>query len=404
MSRIHPIVLQINATANWGSTGKIAESIGVAILNHGWRSIIAYGRWNNPSLSCLVRVGSWSNKYFHFAEQRVRDNEGLCSRIATRRLIKKVDKIKPDVVQLHNIHDHFLNYRLLFRYLNQTDIKVVWTFHDCWAFTGHCFHFVTKDCDRWETGCYSCPMKSVLPKTFLDRSKKNYELKQSLFCGNKNLTVVPVSEWMAGFVRKSFLKDNRIEVIKNGIDLNVFKPIGEEEENDFYDILAVSSVWSQEKGLYDIFKLRSLLSDDYRITIVGLSEKQVKELPVGIIGIQRTQDVDDLVRLYSNSNILINPTYADTFPTVNLEALACGTPVITYDTGGSPETIDADTGIVVKQGDVSGMVEAIKSICSKGREHYSFACRRRAEMHFEKNNCYKKYIYLYEDLLARSEK
>lgn len=394
-----PKILQINITANWGSTGKIAESIGMAALSKGWESYIAYGRWANTSSSRLIKVGNSLNKYLHFAEQRIFDNEGLCSRRATRDLISQIDEIKPDIVQLHNIHDHYLNYRLLFEYLNQTDIKVVWTFHDCWAFTGHCFHFVTAGCEKWKSECSECPMKNVFPKTVLDCSKKNYELKKRLFSECKNLTIVPCSDWMASFVRHSFLKEKKIEVIKNGIDLTVFKPSKQRTADGKFCILAVSNVWNQEKGLYDIYRLRSLLTSEYLITVVGLSKKQLKALPTGITGIKRTQNAQELVNLYSLANVLINPTYADTFPTVNLEALACGTPVITYKTGGSPEAIDDKTGLVVSQGDVEKMAIAIRDICSKDRATLVKDCRERAEKEFDKNKCFEKYLHVYESLL-----
>lgn len=394
-----PTLLQINITANWGSTGKIAESIGIAAIKAGWESYVAYGRWSNPSQSNLIKVGGWWDKYFHFAEQRIRDNEGLCSRRATKKLIRQIEELKPDIVHLHNIHDHYLNYRLLFEYLNQTDIRVVWTFHDCWAFTGHCFHFVTENCMKWKTGCFECPMRSISPKTLLDRSKEHFELKKRLFSACKNLTIVPCSDWMADFVRQSFLKDKRIEVIKNGVDLDVFKPLEMGTRDNSFEVLAVSNVWNESKGFTDIFKLRELLPKEYNITVVGLSANQVDKLPKGVLGIQRTQNVQELVELYTNANVLVNPTYADTFPTVNLEALACGTPVITYRTGGSPESVTQETGVVVEQGDVEAMANAIKVICGGDREKYRRACRERAEEHFEKNKCFEKYVKLYEELI-----
>ena len=391
------ILLQINVTANWGSTGKIAESIGLAALNQGWESYIAYGRYSNPSKSKLIKIGSQLDVYTHYAEQRVWDNEGLSSRSATKKLIAQIKEINPDVVQLHNIHDHYLNYRILFEYLNSTNIQVVWTFHDCWVFTGHCFHFVTKKCNKWKTGCYDCPLKSEFPKTMFDRSKKNYDLKKSLFTSCKNLTIVPCSEWMANFVSESFLKEKRMQVIHNGVDLNIFKPVGNKNSNNKFHVLAVSNVWNKDKGLFDIYQLRKDLSSEYNITIVGLSDAQIKELPDGIVGIQRTQNVQELVELYSSADVLINPTYADTFPTVNLEALACGTPVITYNTGGSPEAVDENTGDVVSQGDVLALKESIE----KMRLHplSSDLCCKRAEQYFDKNKCFNKYIQLYESLL-----
>lgn len=392
-----PKLLQINATANWGSTGKIAEQIGLCAMAHGWASYIAYGRYCNHSKSYLLKVGTKLDTYFHYGEQRIRDNEGLCSRGATRKLIDRINDIQPDIIHLHNIHDHYINYRILFGYLNQTNIKVVWTFHDCWAFTGHCMHFVTENCERWKEKCHDCPMKGQYPKTVIDRSESNYLLKKELFTSCKNLTIVPASYWLGNFVSDSFLKDKRIQVIHNGIDLNVFNIISPKSSNKFR-ILGVSSVWPKAKGIYDIFELRKMLPpEEYEIMMVGLSKNQIEELPDGIIGIERTQNVQDLVKLYNEANVLINPTYADTFPTVNLEALACGTPVITYNTGGSPEAIDEKTGIVVEQGDIVGLANSIMYV--RDNNFSSDICRKRAEQYFDKDKNFEKYIALYNELL-----
>ena len=385
-------LLQINVTANWGSTGKIAEQIGLKAMEQGWESYIAYGRSMNPSKSKLIKVGRMLNVYEHYLENRIFDNEGLASRIPTKQFIKKIEEIKPDIIHLHNIHDHWLNYKILFEYLNTLDTPIVWTQHDCWAFTGGCMHFVHTNCERWKSECETCHQKS----NFFNRSKIHFNLRRKLF-SNVNLTLVPVSQWMGKFSQESFLKDKNIEVIHNGVDLNVFKPTADNKEKNNFRILAVSSVWHRAKGLYDIFKLRELLSEEYEIIIVGLSANQVKQLPKGIIGIQRTQNIQELVQLYSKSDVFINPTYADTFPTVNLEALACGTPVITYKTGGSPEAIDEKTGIVVEQGDVRALVNAIKQVREKPL--LSENCRLRAEQLFNKDKCFEKYIELYNNLL-----
>lgn len=390
-------LVQINISANWGSTGKIVEQIGLCAMARGWESYIVYGNSMRPSKSELIKVGPKANKYIHYIEQRIFDNEGLCSRFLTRRVIKKIDAIKPDIINLHNIHDHYLNYHILFEYLNQTDIKVVWTFHDCWAFTGHCMHFVTKNCDRWKTGCHSCLMRGEYPKSLMDRSSRNWALKKSLFTANKNLTIVACSQWIADYVKDSFLGNRRIETMHNGVDLNTFDVVPVEKPKKFR-ILGVSSVWPKAKGIFDIFKLREMLpASQYEIMMVGLNSKQVESLPEGIIGIERTQNVQELVKLYNEADVLINPTYADTFPTVNLEALACGTPVITYRTGGSPEAIDEKTGVVVEQGDVKALAETIV----KMREYplKSEDCRQRALENFDKDISYEKYINLYQELL-----
>ena len=370
--------------------------------------------------------------YVHYFENRIFDREGLSSRRATKALIRHIEELKPDVISLHNIHDHYLNYELLFRYLNKTDIKVVWTFHDCWAFTGHCFHFVTKDCMRWKTGCHDCPLHHLYPNTVLDRSVKNYALKKELFSANENLAIVACSDWLGDFVKDSFLGDKRIEVIHNGVDLQMFRPQdgkesreGKESERRVFKIIAVSSVWYPNKGELDIYKLRTILPDDeYEITMVGLSAEQAKNLPKGIRGIQRTQNVQELAQLYSEADVLINPTYEDNFPTVNIEALACGTPVITYKTGGSPEAVrdkvsdgfkefsfDSahdkrqvsggaelyNTGMVIEQGNVVALANAVMQM--KDKPLSSADCRKRAEELFDKDKCFEKYVELYEDLL-----
>lgn len=392
------VLFQINECLNF-STGKIAQQIGEAAIAEQWESWIAYSSREtySESKSHVLRVGSTIDPYIHYIESRLFDREGLSSRLSTKQLVERIRMISPDIVHLHNIHDHWLNYKILFEYLNNTNIRVVWTFHDCWAFTGHCFHFVTKGCERWKSQCNNCPLQREYPKSYKDRSLKNYELKKQLFSANKNLTIVACSDWMASLVRKSFLKELRIEVINNGIDLNVFRPLEEKISDRKFQILAVSNVWNKEKGYYDILELRSMLPTEYEIIIVGLTAEQLRQLPDGIRGIERTQDVQELVGLYSSADVLINPTYADTFPTINIEALACGTPVITYKTGGSPEIIDDNTGIVVEQGNVLQMAKAIKTIKENPIE--PDLCRDRAVSLFDKDKCFVKYIDLYNSLI-----
>lgn len=249
---------------------------------------------------------------------------------------------------------------------------------------------------RWKDGCHDCPQRDI----FCDRSERNWNLKKSLFASCPNLTIVPASRWMGAFVNESFLKGKRADVIHNGIDLKLFKPELVKESRKF-NILAVSNVWPSYKGGADICKLREMLpSEEYDITMVGLSGEQIKNLPLGIKGIHRTQDAKELVKLYSAADVLINPTYADTFPTVNLEALACGTPVITYRTGGSPEAVDENTGSVIEQGDIEGLCAKIKEFNASGfKQLHSSAYRKRAEDYFDKDNCFEKYIELYESLL-----
>ena len=386
-------LLQLNVTANWGSTGKIAEGIGKAAMEAGWESAIAYGRYKRESESELIKVGNQADVYLHYAKNRIFDGEGLGSKGPTRRFIKWIEEYKPNVIHLHNIHDHWLNYPLLFEYLSTVNMPVVWTMHDCWAFTGGCAHFEGFGCDQWRMdACRDCQHSYSV----FNRRGRNFKLKNELFSRlGRRLTVVGVSQWLVNYACESFLKDCNFHVINNGIDTETFRIVPGIEKQKM--ILGVSNVWPDYKGLGDFVNQRNLLSSDYRIVVVGLTEKQVKALPDGIEGYTRTSSVDELVKLYNEASVFVNPTKNDTFPTVNLEALACGTPVVTYRTGGSPEAVDEKTGIVVEKGDVQGLVNAIQRAGSLRSED----CRQRAVTHFNKDVQFGKYVDLYEQLLTQ---
>ncbi len=393
-----PILLQIDSCLNMLSTGRISESIAKLAIQRGWDCYIIHGARYARSGSCMhsIQAVSKAGEYTHYIESLLFDNHGLSSRNSTKRVIDQIKQIKPDVIQLHCVHGYYINYKILFEYLNTTNIPVVWTFHDCWAFTGHCAHFVTVGCQKWKSGCYDCPLKGDYPKSITDRSDRNYYIKKMLFSANNNLHIVAVSEWLASFTRESFLGNKEIRVINNGVDISEFKP-NSIKSSDIFKIIGVASSWNKDKGLLDFYKMREFLPGEYEFTLVGLTTQQVEELPNGIIGITRTDSIDELAKLYSEANVFVNPTYADSFPTVNMEALACGTPVITYRTGGSPEIIDDKTGVVIKQGDVKGIVAAIREM--KDHPLSSEDCRNRAVEIFDKDKRFADYVNLYEQLI-----
>lgn len=279
------------------------------------------------------------------------------------------------MINLHNIHGYYLNVEILFEYLAKTDIPVVWTLHDCWPFTGHCSYFDRYHCEKWKSGCHHCPNSKGYPKSlFLDCSKTNYARKKELFNKPKNITFVAVCNWMANNVKASFLGGYPVETIYNGVDVETFRPrfeglngsnslkakLGINESAKV--VLGVASTWDRRKGLDDFVKLRTMMTDEYAIVLVGLNDKQIAALPEGVIGIKRTESVDQLAELYSLADVFVNPTYVDNFPTTNIEALACGTPVVTYRTGGSPEAIDEKTGMVVNQGEMNLLLPAVEFV------------------------------------------
>lgn len=389
-------LLQLNVTANWGSTGKIAEGIGQTAMARGWESYIAYGRYINPSQSQLIKVGNKFDVYAHYVRNRFLDGEGLGSRSATKEFVRKVEELSPDIIHLHNIHDHWLNYPVLFDYLASVDIPVVWTFHDCWAFTGGCYHFEDAGCTAWkENGCSgACPLGH-------HRASANFALRKELYSAiGSRMHIVGVSDWLKRYASESMLGATgaNFHVINNGIDTALFK-LGTTSKTR--SIIGVSNIWPEYKGLGDFVKLRDILPADVAITLVGLSEKQIASLPAGIKGIMRTNSAQELVELYQQASVFVNPTYNDSFPTVNLEALACGTPVVTYRTGGSPEAVDESTGIVIDKGDVNGLADAIMKVIDNPSAFTPEACRRRAVEKFNKDVQFNKYIDLYESLTKR---
>jgi putative colanic acid biosynthesis glycosyltransferase len=398
-----PKLLQINSCINWGSTGKIAEQIGDVAMQNGWESYVAYGRSMNPSKSELIKVGTKGEVILHGMKTMLYDGHGLGSKHATQQLVKRIQALNPDIIHLHNIHGYYINYPILFEYLNSIDTPIVWTLHDCWSFTGHCAHFVVSGCEKWKTMCENCELERAYPRSyFADNSKANFLLKKKLFAANPNMHIITVSEWLAGLARESFMKNADIRVINNGVDLDIFRPQELQKENGKFMILGVTNIWSSEKGLDDFVKLAKMIDKDkYEIVLIGLTHKQIDSLSGIVKGIRRTDSVEQLARYYSMADAFVNLTYSDSFPTTNLEAMACGTPVVTYRTGGSPEAVSDDTGFIVEQGDITEVARIIEGIADKGKNQYSRQCRARAEQFFDKDKNFEKYIDLYKQLITK---
>lgn len=415
-------LLQINPVLRTStSTGRIMKEIGELAMANGWESYVAYskGRDGLPgSTSIPVPVGNKASVAWHGLQTRILDRHGLGSVLATKRFIEDIRRIGPDIIHIHNIHGYFLNYRILFDFLSHSGIQVIWTVHDCWLYTGHCYHYMYAGCDRWKTGCGHCPQRGKFPRSlFADRSARNFRDKRDAFCSmpEDRLTIVPVSDWMRSEMSESFLKDYRFQVIHNGIDTDVFSPQPALESEvrrcyglgDRHVILGIASIWSEEKGLNDFVEMAARLDSDEVIVLVGMDRKQLDDvlsrygrtvLGDRMVAVKRTADVHQLAGLYSTADVFVNPTWQDNYPTVNLEAISCGTPVVTYRTGGSIEAVAGDTGFVVEQGDIEGLVDAVRRVETLGKAHFMDACRSRAVKEFRKEDRYAEYIELYERL------
>ena len=389
-------IVQINATCGFGSTGKICTSVSELLSAENIENYILYvsGKSSFP-----YGLKYASDKYIKLQplKSRIYGNYGFNSQYATKKLIKELERIKPDIVHLHNLHGHNCNLTMLFSYLKTKNIKLFWTFHDCWAFTAYCPHFTMVKCDKWKNECYECPQKRYY-SWFFDRSKYLFNEKKRLFQG-LDLTIITPSQWLAGLVKQSFLKDCPVKVINNGIDLSVFKPTKSwfREKNGLTDnkiVLGVAFGWGIRKGLDVFIELSNRLPDDYRIVLVGTDDNIDKQLPSNIVSIHRTQNQKELAEIYTAADVFANPTREENYPTVNMESVACGTPVVTFKTGGSPEILDETCGSVVDCDDIEGMESEIRRICEE--KPYSIgACFKRAKT-FDMNDRFKEYVELYK--------
>lgn len=399
-------VVHIN-TFPYKATGTIMLSIHHALQKAGYDSYVIWGRGRKPENNNEISIEDSVEIKLHGLYTRITDRTGFASAKATKKLLEALDNIRPDIIHLHNLHGYYINIEMLFYYIRQHNIKIYWTLHDCWSFTGHCAYFDAVGCERWKTGCHNCPQKSSYPASmFMDASSWNWKRKKELFTG-LDITLITPCNWLKGLVKQSFLAEYPVEVIYNGIDTQKFKPT-QSTFRKIYNIenkiiiLGVASEWTARKGLDDFVKLDKILSEkipnQYKVVIVGLKENQIDKMPHNILSLKRTSSLEKLIEIYSAADIFFNPTYEDNYPTTNIEAICCGTPVVTYNTGGSPESIDENTGIVLEKGDVHKMAEIVcQRSYNKIRKKIDFL---HIQEKFDQNKMIQQYLKLYINYLG----
>lgn len=397
-------VYQINVVCGSGSTGKIVVDLAHTIKEYGGECRIAYGRGNAPQEIDAIKVSSKLDLYVHAMLTRFTDKHGLYSKGATKRLIKDIQEYEPDIIHLHNIHGYYVNYEMLFEFLTKVNKPIVWTLHDCWTFTGHCAHFDYVKCNKWKRKCYKCPQKRIYPKSvFWDNSSDNYIRKQRAFSMPKDLTIVVVSDWLKTVTQQGILKEHAIKRIYNGIDLNIMKPT----ENDFrikYQledkkiVLGVASVWDERKGIDTFYALASHMPSNYKLVMIGLSEKQLKEKPESILGFGKISSVEELAKWYTAADIYVNASVEETMGLTTVEAMACGTPVIVMNTTGSPELVTEMCGRTIEPKNIEQLKRAILDMENEKNMTESCICHAK---NFEKNKQYKKYIELYRKIMLK---
>lgn len=396
-------VYQVNVVCGSGSTGRIATDLSHKISENGGSCRIAYGRGSVPKYIDTFCNSTKTEIRVHALKTRITGKQGMFSKRGTIRLIEDIQQYKPDIIHLHNIHGYYLNYPILFHFLKEYGKPVVWTMHDCWAITGQCAHYESVACDKWQQQCFDCPNLRAYPATYTGRNVAgNFQKKKELFSGLEKLTIITPSKWLKEQIRKSFLKDTKVLNIPNGIDLELFKPTENTIKEKFCPngeklLLGVTSIWTKNKGLYDFIKLAETIGDEFVICLVGLNKKQIKKLPKNIVGIEKTESISQLAEYYTAADLFLNLTYEDTFPTTNIEAIACGTPVLTYRTGGSPEIINGACGFVVEKGEIEEIKNCVRTQL-QDKAFYENACLKRAA-EFRKEDCYQRYIEVYEEML-----
>lgn len=397
-------VVEINGGV-FGSTGRIMFGISEIAAERGHEvrcfSPVTSTNKNREPDGEYTKIGGYYSRRVNVLLEMLTGLHGSFARKTTKKLLKKIREFSPDLIHLHTIHGGYIHLPMFFRFLKRENIPVVWTLHDCWSFTGGCPHFDGVHCEKWKNGCHDCPIYREYPKSVYDNTAMMFQKKKTLFTGVETLRLVTPSAWLKDLVKQSYLKDYPVSVINNGIDLSRFCPAtGDFRQQHGLEnkiiLLGVAFGWGERKGLDVFVKLAKVLSEKYQIILVGTDDAVDAKLPSNVIPIHRTQDVSELARLYSAADLFVNPTREDTFPTVNIEALACGTPVLTYRTGGSAEIPDDSCGSIVEKDDLDALVEQIEVICHD-KPFSAQACIRRASMFDEKKQL-SRYVKLYEEL------
>ena len=391
-------VIQINTTCEKGSTGGICVAISSILDDENIENKILYSL-NESNYPNGIKYSNKKYIKLQALKSRILGNYGLNSARSTWRLINEIEKINPDIVHIHNIHSHDCNFEILFSYLKEKKTKIIWTFHDCWAFTAYCPYFTAARCEKWRSQCSDCPQYKVY-SWFFDRSETLFERKKKALSG-LDLTIVTPSEWLADLTRQSFLGNYPVKVINNGIEIGVFKPT----EGDFKEkynigdkkiVLGVALGWDERKGLDVLVELAGRLGDEYQVVLVGTNDKIDENLPDNIISIHRTHNREELAEIYTVADVFVNPTCEENYPTVNMEAISCGTPVITFRTGGSPEILDDSCGVVVECGDIDAMEREVIRVCTE-KPFSKEACLEKVE-EFNADERFKEYVKLYREI------
>ncbi len=398
-------ILQINSVCGRGSTGRLVAQTAQLVRENGGESFVAYGYGNSPEPNSYC-INSNLGKKLSIMQTRFLGKHGFYNKKATKKLVRWIQSVNPDIIHLHNLHGHYINVKILFDYLKKANKPVVWSLYDCWSFTGHCAHFDFCGCDKWKTACSNCEQKKKYPQSMIfDRSRAGYTAKKSAFTGVDNMTIVVPSKWLGSKLKESFLCDYKTELIPSGIDLSAFTPTQSDlrEKYNLTDkkiVLAVASQWVINKGIEYANRLAEILPSDYQLVLIGSKVEEYPNYSEKILHINKTENITELAKWYTTADVLIITTLQETQGLTSVEALSCGTPVVTFNSGGTPEALDDTCGIVVEKCDVEAMKQAIEHIVTNPMNFTQSACIERSKQ-YDKNEKLKLYIDLYNGIKGR---
>lgn len=401
-------VLEINTVYGIGSTGKIVSDLYEMLTGQGHECVIAYARGEAPENIRTIKIGNKWDVYYHGIMTRITDRHAMYSVRATKKLVEDIRRYEPDLIHLHNLHGYYLDIRTLFAFLKEYDRPVVWTLHDCWTYTGHCSHYTNVGCYRWKSQCEHCPQKKEYPASMLlDNSYQNYRIKKELFTSIRKMHLVTPSVWLKGEVEQSFFKGIPCTAVPNGLELETYylKQGNEQEKlKETYGlsgkkvVLGVANVWTKQKGYEDFIELSGHLPEEYQVVMVGLNEKQLKELPETIAGYPRTVGLSELADFYRMADVYFNGSCQETMGMTTGEAICCGTPAIVYNATAVPESVHEGCGIVLEPGDVKGVAEAVQQICNEPTPWYE-GCKK-DRIRFDKAIFLDAYDRIYKEMLT----
>lgn len=397
-------ILQINAVYGQGSTGTIVRDIEKMCEESGIECYVA-----SPDKKVLKAkhgyvIGNTLDHKIHALLSRIHGKQAYYSHIPTRNLIRWIDEIKPEIVHLHNLHSNYIHLNMLLHYLAERDIKTIVTLHDCWFITGGCFHYTAAGCNKWLTNCKNCPKKKEdTPAFFSKQSAKILADRKKFLLAIPHLYITGVSQWMANEALKTFLKDTPNYVITNGIDMEVFKPTPSDFRKrlgleDKYIILGPASKWLLSVNKQVMAEFSNIMQPDEVLLLFGVTNA-IDNLPDNIITYGYTKNREELAQLYTMVDVFANVTREDSLSLINVEAQACGTPVVTFNQTGPKETVDDINSFNVPVGDVHKLYEAVQKVRKQTTEDTVTQCVQFVHEKYEVYNTYKKYIELYKSII-----